>query len=503
MIPRVFPALLLLGLVAAGEEDVRPEYDRVLEAFKARRHEETVREGLAFLGRRPDYKFAHSALYMVANAQYALRRFEECIASCERYLREHPEKSYGEAMELKRAQALFKLRRAEEAAKAFDAFLIAHPEGKLAGPAREWRERIGSQAPQRRVLGGYAGKYEADPRLQAKAAEVERLIPVAVANARKRLGLEQATDPAFFVRFRDAGRSKNNNQMESREELLGGKVVQVLTIHTEYLLLGMYDLERTLTHEALHCWQRERLDEDYYEIPSWVREGLAVWTAGQGPERLGLIFNAEAVSPTGDPGAKLVNGLEGAHGLADYAEDYLAFAFLEETRGLAEVQKLARRLFESSDYRAAFAAAAGTGFEPFLENARAWTRRRIDAGLAGRDRYLEARRLYDARRDEEAAAAYEALLAANPQPWFAPRARRDLAYACFRLGRLDRARALIDECERIDAFHMTRDDVAFLRIEIAAREGGDVRPLCDAFRRDYSWAYDRYEERLDKILEGK
>ncbi len=187
----------------------------------------------------------------------------------------------------------------------------------------------------------YEGKYAADPRLDA----IRKELPARTEAARKKLeDLLQVKVPAVEVRLEDAGDDRSGVFAESADG--------VIVLKTEYLVLGAFDLDKTLVHETFHCLQRARLGKRYDRVPEWAREGAALYVAGQGPER------ARALAAIAGPGgmAKLVNGLGGPHGLFDYYEDVAAFERVGEALGHPMTQgreargpELVRKLLETED----------------------------------------------------------------------------------------------------------------------------------------------------------
>lgn len=476
----------------AADDPDRPAYDRVLAAFKAKRSAEALEAARAFVAAHPDHKFAHSALYMAAQSAYDLRRWDDAVAEADRYLARFPTADYADRLAVRRAQAHFKARRAKEAAAGFDAFVAAKPGTALADEARAWRARIDpvDRDVRGNVVLDYAGKYRGDATFAARVAEVERLVPEAVKRIRARLGLPAGPTPPFRVRFADIGERPDDLHMSTSEELVGGEVRQALRILTEPLVLRRYDLADTLTHELLHVWHRHALGEPYYDVPKWAREGLSVWAAGQGPGRVALLTVLFGTDPkVADPVGRLVNGLGGAHTVVDYAEDFLAFAWVEERKGLAGVQALARRLLASADAAGAFADAAGLAFPEVEAAVRGYATTAVSAALVGRDAYLEARRAVDAGPPDAALAAVDAYLAAHPKAPFAPRARYDRALALFRAGRHAEARVAFDAVLREPLAELYVDDVLEYRVRIAAASGdaAALETAARAFVRDCSW----------------
>ncbi len=193
----------------------------------------------------------------------------------------------------------------------------------------------------------YDGKYAADPRLAA----IRKELPARTESARKKLeDLLQVKMPPVEVRLEDAGNDRSGVFAESE----GG----IITLKTEYLVLGAFDLDRTLVHEMFHCLHRARLGKRYDRVPEWAREGAALFVAGQGPERARAL--AAIVADEKDPIGKLVNGLGGPHGLFDYYEDVAAFERVG-ARGPALVKKL----LETEDVAAAVREVLGEDMATF------------------------------------------------------------------------------------------------------------------------------------------
>ncbi|MHC5042403.1 MAG: hypothetical protein ACYTGI_08530 [Planctomycetota bacterium] len=254
------------------------------------------------------------------------------------------------------------------------------------------------------VFGGYEGKYKDDPRL----ARIRKELP-----AKK----DAAVQSGAWAEARTEGKR------------------QVLVLKTEYLVLGAYDVDRTLVHELFHCLHRARLGtKDYARLPEWVREGAAVYVAGQGGERARILAAFVGRDPRIDePLARLVDGLGGQHGFLDYYEDVAAFEATEERHGRDGVRRLLRQLLETADVSRAVRAALDESLAAF-ERAAAARARRVLAPLLeeGRASILEARRHLEA---EEPADALEVLEALEEAGVYAPAAAYYRAVALHRVGR--------------------------------------------------------------------
>jgi tetratricopeptide (TPR) repeat protein len=491
----LMPVALVLLLVLAGgnaraePDPVRSEYDLVVAAWKAQDWDLTRARAEAFLAAHPGFVHAHTALYLHADASFSLRRYEDVIADAQRYAATFSAGKYGDAITLRRAKAHFKLRQAAPARTAFETLLAKGP--KVSREARAWLARIDPKDAVVRgnVVVDYDGKYADDPRFPAAVAVVEKAVPAALARVRARLGLE-GKPPPFRVRLRDTGERRDTLVMETSEELHGDAVVQAVVVRTEQLLGRTLDVETSLTHELVHVHHRHALGEAYYGVPKWVREGFAIWVAEQGSWHLGTAYVQSAPSlADADAGARLVNGLGGAHGLDDYPEDYLAFAWVESEKGPVAMKAFAKRLLAAPDAEGAFAAAVGLPFAEALARARGFAEARVRRDLEGSRPYAEARKHFEAGRNVEAAEAYAAFLKAAPPHPMAPRARSDRALALFRAGQLDAAAAAFDALESSPFVECFRDEIAEHRARLAAARGDEAATAAAVatFVRDYSW----------------
>jgi TolA-binding protein len=113
---------------------------------------------------------------------------------------------------------------------------------------------------------------------------------------------------------------------------------------------------------------RERMDADAYRaMPKWMREGIAVWAADQGPGKLerALIDPAFTTAEAAFPGLEA-----GEHGVDRYAEYFLAFDLLERKKGAGSVAKLVRRLVDGEPPDEALGAIAGMTAATFKDEAR-------------------------------------------------------------------------------------------------------------------------------------
>ncbi|MBI2921148.1 MAG: tetratricopeptide repeat protein [Planctomycetes bacterium] len=219
----------------------------------------------------------------------------------------------------------------------------------------------------------YSGKYAETAEWAALREGLPATLERSGAIVRERLGAADLDLAMVVLEIRDLPLSGNGivpsaNTWTRRRD---GKAEQVIRIHLEPVFAGIERLDTILTHELTHAALRILLGENAHEaLPHWVREGLAVWAAGQGPNRVRMWLCL--LSEKSDPVAELVNGLEaGKHVLRDYPEDWLAIAYLEDRAGVEGVRKAVKLLAGGMSCHDAFAVAAGQAWGEFEAGARA------------------------------------------------------------------------------------------------------------------------------------
>lgn len=189
-------------------------------------------------------------------------------------------------------------------------------------------------------------KYAASP---AVAAFVQQ-IPALKQNAFRRLGdaLQVKADPSkVIVRITDAvawDASRWVVHDGTAMETYSRSETVFIDVYAEYLVIGAEDPARRFEHEVVHAVMRLDLGARYADVPTWLREGMAVHLAGQTEGRMRYMLMMETYAR--DP-SRLVNGLGGTHTFADYVEDALAVEYLLLKITLPELE---RKLREGKEY---------------------------------------------------------------------------------------------------------------------------------------------------------
>jgi tetratricopeptide (TPR) repeat protein len=469
-------AAVLLVTVAAGAAVAQgrdPGYDRILDAYKKKRWPEFDTRSAEFLVEKPDYKFAHSVRFMIAESYRQRKRLREAVDAYEAYLARHadanladrsrgalistlnqdgrsaealakadeylekwPEGAARPRVAWERAVALEGLRRFADAAAAYDgiegsfaeraryrtgvawfrggeyekakaaleAFLERFPASSWERSARDYLYR--TDAPYSKIVDGvvkdYEGKYAGEDWIAVLLGRLPKLRAEALGRIREAVGGK--VPETFLIRLADAGASQAGLFASTRVEVVGGEPRQVLILFTESLSLGNFDLDSTLTHELYHALQRERLGDDHYRTPKWVREGSAIFVAGQGPSRIRMIAaDVGRRTSYADPMSRLVNGLDGRHTLNDYAEDVGAFLATEARHGPEKTKRLLQCLLETPDVAAAVRKALGEDLATFERLGAEYTRKILAPLLEkGRDAVHAAARHLGAGRPDAA-----------------------------------------------------------------------------------------------------
>lgn len=223
----------------------------------------------------------------------------------------------------------------------------------------------------------YAGRYADDPAYKVLLATAPALRSQALAEVQWRLGLPQREEKRIVIRFADTGVLPGTGA-RTRTRYLNGRKSQVVTFLVEPILSGQAPFERTLLHELCHAVMRQQMGGHYAKVPPWVREGVAVWVAGQLEEKTDQAIAAKLAA--GQDPLTLINGLESkAHGLDDYPEDALFFRYLEETYGTERVVEVIQRLFEGARVRDALERVTGLSWEVLQVRARAFSLQYLSA----------------------------------------------------------------------------------------------------------------------------
>ncbi len=265
-------------------------------------------------------------------------------------------------------------------------------------------------------------KYTDDPRFKDLQAAFPAVWRRAWIRVREALGLRyQDYGPGHItLRLEDLPRRSKGADFASTG---GRRGRQDIMLRAEHLLNGYSPFEEVLTHELTHAVLRHSLGNVHDRLPSWTRESLAMWVAGQGPSMTGWILGRalETENPLVQRNGPIVNGLAGhRHTGTDLVEDVLTIEFLHQTLGQEKFGRWIHALVEGTEAEPAVEQLTGMGWEDFCQKARRYVEDRLQEDL--KNVHAPFRRAHQAvqeKRYEEAAGQFREITKNHPTHWAA------------------------------------------------------------------------------------
>ncbi len=527
------------GRTACAEDSVDAAYRALLDAWKQKRYGEVARDAHRFLEAHPDFRYAAAVEYLGGNAALEVQswevaerfyrrlvrehpddkragearnelvtvfdrtgRYEACLAQCRENLALYPGSPRTRRWRFEAGRSLFRLWRFDEAKREIEALLAEHPGRPWEERARALLDRIEPvlDADDSGAVGGYDGKYVEDVRFQREAARLPDLVDEAWKRLDVALGLRPGVRPRVLFTFEDA-RPGAGGGVEGRTDTVAIEGKPAVRIHlvTEYVVLSPEDYETRVCHEMTHAALRAAMGRSYDALPAWVREGLAVYAAGQMDDRVAAIVSNQVF--TGKPLAGLVNGLETRrHDFVDYLEDVLAFDWLEGRRRGA-VRDFTARLLGGEDHQAAFSAASDLPFDEAVRAAEQHARERVNEVVGDDGRAYERirARLFAAAKAGRLVAWLQgpdavwlrSFVVARPRHALAPNARYRLGRALVETGHGAEGRPMLQHVVDVDLARTSIADDAAYWIARSYEKDGDAtkaREAWSVFLRDFAWA---------------
>ncbi len=325
-----------------------------------------------------------------------------------------------------------------------------------------------------------------DLRLLAWERDVEAACREGRTQVGNRLGLF-ATEGASIrcvVAPRESRRLSHDDWRYATTSSLPGGSVEVF-FAAEAVAAGVMRLSQTAVHEMTHAVMRARMGDAYAKVDPWFREGVAVWVAEQGEDRLKLDLARALHAGRGTlprPEA-LLDGLLGELGEAqtggEYSEDYLAIRWLEEKRGPQAVGEAVRKVVDGVAPLVALADAAGVDPGKLIGKVDEFARRWIREAMASlrASSLKRCGRLLDRARPQDAAACYARFLEHQPDSPLRDAVRMLAATSQARSGRRITARKLF---QSVTASHSVFADEAWWRISDSYDNEGRPRPALDS-----------------------
>jgi len=179
-----------------------------------------------------------------------------------------------------------------------------------------------------------------------------------------------------------------------------GSEAAIIELRVEPLLSGAADPAALLEHEMTHAALHRHLGVDYRNLPEWLREGLAVYVAGETREKIRQALAWSEVESM----ELLANGLDdNDHRWTDYGEDGAAIEFLVKQVGPDAVPRLVELLRSGIGWEQAVQGLTRLPVEEFKQQASDFCREqfRKEAGDDGPN-YAEGLRLFKEKRYAEA-----------------------------------------------------------------------------------------------------
>jgi hypothetical protein len=353
-----------------------------------------------------------------------------------------------------------------------------------------------------RVVADYEGRFAKDPRWEGCLRAVEEEVPAALRDVREQLGLGGRPVPPFVVRFRDDEQMGFQLFMSTFQEVRGKEVLPLVVVGVDALLSGACDYREALRHEIAHCLHLAAAGDAFYGYPHWVNEGLADWATGRKGWRMDWLYATECDGPGWYPPG-LVDGLEGGTARADYAEYYLAFAYVEDAFGTDAVRKLVAGLFDCTAVHTDVRNATGLSFPEFKNRAWVWAADYVRRDMADYPAYLRAKEPFRKGAFAGADQAYGAYLGGKGPLHFRLNALVEQAECRIGTGDAAGARRLLDQAAGTEPVGPLNDRILQDRARAAGVEGDSAaaESLCLDFIRDFA-GYDAARTRaVRKLLE--
>lgn len=219
----------------------------------------------------------------------------------------------------------------------------------------------------------YQGEWAGSEAFRQIRATVERERTAALGTISRSLGVEVRGDPrldGIVFEYLDEGTAgplgfPATSRGGFRPPADPGQPERVITVIVDRFLKSRDELPGFVCHEMIHAVMSLAMGARFVSLAPWVQEGLAVYGAGQGPDKLARLVAAEGATPKGFP-----DGLDKQEDrLADYVEAYLAIAYLAQARGAQSVRAFTADVLRGVPVEKAVAAAAQVSWPQFAKGA--------------------------------------------------------------------------------------------------------------------------------------
>jgi tetratricopeptide (TPR) repeat protein len=269
----------------------------------------------------------------------------------------------------------------------------------------------------------YAGKYAREDDFSSLLYDISIIRKQAILTTQNRTGLVISNPERFVLKIKDVSTKSEfgASSMPVRSQI--GDVTLV-TISSEQLMLGVMDIDASLVHEFTHGAMRQQMGlRNYQALPKWIREGIAVWGAGQLQERARNVI-AAAYLEERDP-VSVVHQLDNMRNSSDdYLVDAILFEYIEQAHGIQAVRSLIARIVAGDDYLETIEDATGLNWNELqrvlYEYAHGYFEDIINK--SGLGEIQRAQRLYDWGKASLAIDELEDMIATKDDPLLKPNA---------------------------------------------------------------------------------
>ena len=229
------------------------------------------------------------------------------------------------------------------------------------------------------LLATYSGKYSRQSRLERAAKDVQATYDERLKIVQDKLGVAPAAGNAIEIVLRDAQPADPPKYAPFAgapfQTLWQGAQVQIL-LHAEFIVNGRVDVKRSFTHELAHAVIRTHLTRDAYAVvPTWLREGLAVWCADQIPQKVAALY-CDPTTPA-DAHLKGIADTADAESQSRYAEYGLAIEMIAKQKGEPAVRALVAAIVAGKDVQEAVRQVTGQTWQDFVAAAKAYATSRV------------------------------------------------------------------------------------------------------------------------------
>ncbi|HUU00249.1 MAG TPA: hypothetical protein VM425_02275 [Myxococcota bacterium] len=203
----------------------------------------------------------------------------------------------------------------------------------------------------------YTGRYANDPRFDELIGALQDMRERAISATRQRTGILFENTQSFVIRLVDADRPHFGASIRTVRGQSGR--VNLISLSSEQLVSGVMDIQASLAHEFIHGVMREMMgSERYYAMPRWIREGFAVWGAGQLRERCKNLVAASFLDNL-DARALVCEVGRSRYPADEYLTDAMLFEYVSQNHGTNAIKSLLAELMAGHDYTSAFESATG------------------------------------------------------------------------------------------------------------------------------------------------